>query len=230
MSDPSLTSARSRLDARTRQLEALVRERISDKDPSHDWSHVQRVVRNAIRLCDGSPAQLDIVVAAALLHDLVNLPKHHEDRREASRRSAAMAVELLAECGYTDNETKLIRTAIEEHSYSLKMAPSTEASALLQDADRLDALGAIGIFRAATCGTLMGATYYNPEDPFATGRPLDDKHYTLDHFFTKLLLLEQGFNTQAGRTEARKRTAFMRSFLAELSREIGDDRDSPPAA
>lgn len=91
---------------------------------------------------------------------------------------------------------------------------------ILEDADRLDALGAIGILRTATCGNLMGARYYDPSAPSATSRALDDTRNTLDHFPVKLLRLAEKFNTAAGRREAEQRTGYMREFLREIGWEL----------
>lgn len=93
----------------------------------------------------------------------------------------------------------------------------------MQDADRLDALGAVGIFRTASCGVTMGASYYHPEDPFAENRELDDKSYTIDHFYRKLLKLPDQMNTAAARAEAHRRAEFMRQFLAEFKQEISSE-------
>jgi len=91
----------------------------------------------------------------------------------------------------------------------------------VQDADRLEAVGAIGIARCFLTGGSMGTTLYDPEDPFADNRELDDKQYTLDHFYCKLLGLVDTMKTNAGRLEAIKRTEYMQVFLDQLGEEIG---------
>jgi uncharacterized protein len=107
-----------------------------------------------------------------------------------------------------------------EHSYSLGLKPSSIESAILQDADRIDALGAIGIMRATTCGTKLGSNYYEPSDPFAIGRELNDKQFTIDHYYVKLLKLADSMNTGAGKNEAENRTEYMKDFLKQLDHEI----------
>ena len=93
---------------------------------------------------------------------------------------------------------------------------------ILQDADRLDAIGAVGIARCFSSGAAMGRPFYNETDPFCTNRTPDDKEWTLDHFYRKLLRLESGFHTETARAMARERTAFLHDFLTQFSREIGE--------
>ena len=112
-------------------------------------------------------------------------------------------------------------SAIRDHSYRRGAAPESALGRALQDADRLDALGAIGIFRTLACGARMGAELYDPDDPWARHRELDDRRFTLDHFFTKLLDLPDTMNTAAARREGRARVEEMRCFLAHLGQEIG---------
>ena len=90
----------------------------------------------------------------------------------------------------------------------------------MQDADRLDALGAIGIARCLQVSTNFGASLYKSDDPFCENREFDDKNHTVDHFYNKLFKLEQMMNTDAAKTEARTRTQYMRAYLAQLASEI----------
>lgn len=203
-------------------LRAAARARTADTDPSHDWSHIERVERTARHLAREVGADERLVAAAAWLHDLVNVPKSHPARAAASRASAEAAAVLLRQHGFDAPDTARVMQAIEEHSYSRGLTCSSLESQVLQDADRLDALGAIGVLRAATCGTLMGARYYDPDDPLARQRPLDDRRQTLDHFPLKLLRLSAGFHTAAGRREAERRTRWMQAFVAQLMDEIGE--------
>ena len=92
---------------------------------------------------------------------------------------------------------------------------------MLQDADRLDALGAIGVARCLMLGGAMGRPLYDSEEPFPATRTADDTANILDHFYLKLLQLAETMSTQAGLSEARRRTAFMRDYLRQLYREMG---------
>ncbi len=190
-------------------------------DPSHDIGHCLRVAWWTLRL-GGADVDAREALAAALLHDIVNLPKDSPERSQASRLSAEMARRVLAGAGFSADALDRIARAIEDHSYSRGVLPRGPLGCALQDADRLEALGALGILRAASCGVRLGAQYYEVRDPWATARSLDDRRFTLDHFFVKLLRLEATMCTDAGRREAHRRTVFMRAFLAQLGDEIGE--------
>jgi uncharacterized protein len=191
-----------------------------DDDPGHDLSHAQRVALWTVRLAGGE-AHPRSAIAAALLHDVVNLPKDSPRRSEASVLSAERAREILPRHDFHADAIDEICDAIRDHSYSRGAVPATTLGKALQDADRLEALGALGVFRTVSCGTRMGARYFHADDPFAADRPLDDHAFTVDHFFEKLLRLTETMQTEAGRAEAARRTAFMRAFLDQLAQELG---------
>jgi len=213
----------------TEALEGIrqeARARTQATDPSHDWSHIERVAALCRTLGKEEGAEERILLAAAYLHDLINVPKNHPDRANASLASAKEAAGILREHGYGSDEVRRVVRAIEEHSFSRGLACTSIESRVLQDADRLDALGAIGVLRTATCGATMGAAYYDLIDPLARDRALDDSRYTLDHFPAKLLRLAERFNTASGRREADRRTRFMEVFLRQLADEIGMGSDA----
>ncbi len=189
-------------------------------DPSHDFAHVQRVMGLCLEFGRELQADTDVLMAAALLHDVVHVPKNHPDRVKASTMAAQEAMRLLEGIELTGPQRHKIASAIVEHSYSRGLAPTCVESAILQDADRLDAIGAIGVWRAATCGAKMGSNYYHLEDPWAEARALDDKRFTLDHFEVKLFKLADNMNTAPGKREALRRQAFMKTFLDELRKDI----------
>ena len=203
-------------DLRLGAVWAAVQVRMA-QDGAHDTGHLARVARWAVRLAPETPA---LAVAAALTHDLVNLPVNHPERARASELSATQARELLRVCGFTEAEADAVALAVRDHSFSRGAAPETPLAAALQDADRLDALGALGVLRAATVGGALGRPLLDAGDPWAERRPLDDARFTLDHFFTKLLRLPEGFHTAAGRLEAERRARAMRDFLGELGLEL----------
>ncbi len=199
---------------------ARVRED-AQHDPAHDVDHLLRVAIATLKI---DPV-LDPVeaVCAALLHDVVNLPKDHPERALASARSAGEARRLLAGA-LSDDAIERVAAAIEDHSFSAGRVPRSPLGEALQDADRLEALGALGIARTFSTGVRMGARYFDPEDPWAVRRDLDDKAFSVDHFFTKLLRLPETFRTKLGREEAERRVAIMRSFLDAMGEEIGSPR------
>lgn len=189
-------------------------------DAAHDREHIRRVVANACRLAAAEQARLEIVLPAAWLHDCVTVPKDSPQRAAASRLAAAQAVAWLREWGWPEALLADIAHAIEAHSFSAGLAPQTIEAKVVQDADRLDALGAVGLARCLMLGGEMGRPLYAADDPFCERRAPDDAASCVDHFYTKLLKLEATMQTAAGKTEARRRTEFIRQFLAELRREI----------
>jgi uncharacterized protein len=205
---------------RIQRLIELVRPYYKTIDPAHDWAHIGRVAATARKLAEDTPAHLECVLAAVYGHDLVNLPKDHPDRSRASVMSADAVEPLLREVGFEDQEVALIKTAIIEHSFSRGSKPSCVESEIVQDADRLDALGAIGVLRCAAVNAKLGSSFYEPLDPLAQERELDDRKYMVDHYFVKLFKLPGLMNTIAGRELAHRRVKSMEAFLKTLVSEI----------
>lgn len=194
-------------------------------DAAHDGNHIRRVVANARRLTVAEGADWKVVMPAAWLHDCVAVPKSSPDRRNASRMSADQAVVWLEQHGWPYGRLDDIAHAIEAHSFSAGIVPRTPEAMVVQDADRLDALGAVGLARTLMLGGEMGRDFYDDADPFCGRRPPDDSRFTIDHLFSKLLTLEAGMRTDSGRAEAGRRTGFLRAFLEQLGGEIGDRTD-----
>ena len=126
-------------------LWSLVEANTQGADLAHDTLHVMRVYDWAMRLAPEAHADPDLTGAAALVHDLVNIPKEHRDRPLGSERSAEASRGLLKASGYADEEVALIVEAVRTCSWSRSLAPTGPIGAVLQDADRLDAIGAVGI-------------------------------------------------------------------------------------
>ncbi len=189
-------------------------------DPGHGLLHLRRVAATAMRLAAAEGAREEIVLPAAWLHDCVHVAKDSVDRSRASCLAADCAIEFLSGAGYPQDWLPGIRHAIEAHSYSAEIAPRTLEARVVQDADRLDALGAIGIARWLAVGVALGRPLYQESDPFCTARAPDDCAASLDHFHTKLLKLAATMQTEAGRLEAERRSRFMRAFLDQLRSEI----------
>lgn len=205
------------------RLETKCREFIegSDEyDAAHDIAHIKRVVKNAKSILDNESADEQIVMAAAWLHDCVILSKNHPDRKKASTLAAEKAAEFLGSVVYPSNKIPAVAHAIEAHSYSGGIAPNTLEAKIVQDADRLDALGAIGIARCFSVGGELKRPIYHPDDPFATSREPDDSVWILDHFYEKLFRLPDLLTTVTAKNLAKDRVEYMRSFLKQLSIEV----------
>lgn len=203
------------------QLRGRALAAVATADPAHDERHIARVVATARHLADAEGADPAVVLPAAWLHDCVTVAKDSPQRARASRLAAAAATEFLSAIGYPAGALPGIAHAIEAHSFSAGIPPRTIEARVVQDADRLDALGAVGVARAIALGGARGTPLYATVEPFPVARQPDDRASVIDHFYTKLLTLAGTMQTAAGRAEAAARTAFMREFLAQLGREIG---------
>jgi len=196
-----------------------VKKRI-ENDPAHDFEHTIRVYKNAKKICKKEKANEKLVLSAALLHDIVSYPKSDKRSKTSSIKSATKSKQILEKLDFSKEEIAIISDAIRDHSFSQNKIPKTLEGKILQDADRLDALGAIGIARVFATGGSLKRPFYNINDPFCKKRIPDDKTWTVDHFFQKLLKLEPLMNTKSGKTEAKKRTKILKEFLNQLKQEI----------
>ena len=191
-------------------------------DGAHDLGHLDRVWKACRLIAAEEPgADADVLAAAAYFHDAVNLPKDHPERARASTLSADLAVAELAGMGFPEGKLAGVHHAIRAHSFSARIAPETVEARILQDADRLEALGAIGLARMFLIAGQMGAALFHAADPMALERELDDRRYSLDHLEVKLFPVAAGMQTAAGRRMAAERAEWMESFRTRLLSEIG---------
>ncbi len=202
-------------------LRPVIADRCRDRDPSHDFHHVQRVVQNASTISLAEGADVSIATTAALLHELVTLPKGHPDSPRSGALCAREARSVLAGTGRTTDWIEAVAYAIEVHPYSLGIVPDTLEARVLQDADRLDALGAIGIARCFATTSEMKRPFFSPQDPFCETREPDDKQWGLDHFYKKLLRIPGTLHTVTALSMAGPRVKFVERFLDQLRRELG---------
>jgi uncharacterized protein len=214
VSDPD-----SRLLVRLAELAAKAMP--ADVDPAHDFLHVRRVAALARRIAEAEGADVLVAVGAALLHELVNLPKDHPDSRRSGDLCAEAAAELLRGEAIEPERAAQICACIRDHGFSKGVLPESLAARVLQDADRLDAIGAIGVARCfATCNA-MRTPFYSERDPLCREREPDDKRFGLDHFFKKLLRIPDGLHTASARRLAEPRVVLMRTYLEQFERELG---------
>ena len=201
------------------RIHAVAEQRTSN-EPAHDWLHVLRVEALAARIARVHDADGHITCAAALLHEVFTLPKDHPDSARAGELCAQQARDLLLSEGAPDEFLDRVTYCIRVHAFSAGIEPETLEAKVLQDADRLDAIGAIGIARCfATCAA-MGRPFYDARDPFAQHRELDDKSFGLDHFERKLLQIPQRLHTEEALRIGRQRAAFIATYLEQLRSEI----------
>ncbi len=191
------------------------------EDGAHDLSHLQRVWHNVRTLHAEEGGDLEVLLAAVLLHDCVAVEKNSPLRSQASRLAAEKASIMLADMVWPDAKISAVAHAIEAHSFSANIAPTTLEAKIMQDADRLDSLGMLGVARTFYIAGRMGSALYDPEDPEAKDREYDDKRFCLDHFQTKLLHLADGFQTTTGQRLAQTRHERLKSFMELFKEEIG---------
>lgn len=195
-------------------------KRAERTEPAHDFSHVERVVTNALAIARAEGADEVVAGTAALLHELFNLPKSHPDSARAGDFCAEHARALLEREAAPAALIEPVCAAIRDHAFSKGVIPDALESRVLQDADRLDALGAIGLARMwATCAD-MKRPFYAPDDPFCASRTPDDKEWGLDHVYKKLLLIPSRLHLETSRKLAHDRVAFIHVFVEQLRREI----------
>lgn len=189
-------------------------------DGAHDRSHLLRVWSNVCTLRNSEGGDPEILLAATLLHDCVAVEKNSPFRASASRLAAAKAREILAEMGWDEERCEAVAHVIEAHSFSAAITPTTLEARILQDADRLDAIGMIGVARLFYVAGRIGSQLYDCADPVASHREYDDQRFALDHFQTKVLHLADGFQTPTGAGLAQQRQARLQRFVAEFVDEI----------
>ncbi|MGD0510515.1 MAG: HD domain-containing protein [Candidatus Micrarchaeaceae archaeon] len=200
-----------------------VKSELQGESSGHDWWHILRVRNNAMKIASGEKeANLFVVELAALLHDIADWKFHGGDTKASSRA----AEEWLKKQNVDAATITEICKAIDEVSFKgagVKTVPSTLEGKIVQDADRLDAMGAIGIARAFAYGGKVGREMYNPEVKPQQNQTFEayknDKGNTINHFYEKLLLLKDLMNTETGRKLAEGRHKFMEEYLQRFYKE-----------
>ncbi|USE37783.1 phosphohydrolase [Endozoicomonas sp. SCSIO W0465] len=194
-------------------------------DDSHDFSHFQRVWKTAQQIMDQEPMPVNrlVVLAACYFHDIVVLPKDHPERFRASSLAALKTRACLEDMGFPCELIENVCHSVESHSYSAGIVPETIEAKVVQDADRMEALGAIGLARVFYTSGLLRRKMFDPEDPLAKHRGLDDREYALDHFQVKLLKLSETMQTTAGRRMAERNSDYLREYMDKLLKELDGD-------
>ena len=189
-------------------------------DAAHDYGHLLRVWRNVVSIQAVEGGDLEVLCASSILHDAVHVEKSSPLRSKASRLAAQKASEVLTDLGWSLDRIVSVAIAVEAHSYSANLDATTIEARVLQDADRLDALGAVGIARCFYVSGRLGRPLYDLEDPGAAHRTLDDIRFSLDHIETKLLRLWPTFKTEEGKRQAKVRHDRLQEFLNNFLQEV----------
>ncbi len=204
----------------------VVEPRLPAGELAHDRFHIARVYRWSLRLAVEGRADPDLAGATALVHDLAFVPKDSPDRALGGERSAALAGDVLLAAGYDGAEVSAISEAVRTSSWSRGLAPANSLGVVLQDADRLDAIGAVGLLRTVACAQYMSrperpGRFYHDVDPFAASdRALDDRAQALDHCYAKLLKLAAGMHLPSAQAEGARRHQALVAIIDSLRREL----------
>jgi uncharacterized protein len=191
-------------------------------DGAHDHAHLERVWLNVQQIRAQEGGDFEILAASVLLHDCVCLPKNSPNRSRASHLAAVRARFILQSLNWASKRVDIVAGAIEAHSYSGGLEPHTLEGRILQDADRLDAIGFVGIARCFYTAGRLSSQLYDPSDPRGTERELNDSLFALDHFPKKLLLLAEGFKTTTGQRLAHVRHEVLQQFYQGIMSEISN--------
>lgn len=200
--------------------ETLIPHAAEGCDGSHDLAHIHRVFRNAMRIHKQEGGNGTVLAASVLLHDCVAVEKNSPLRSQASRLAAEKASVILGGPGWTQRDIEAVAHAILTHSFSANLTPESLEAKILQDADRLDAIGMVGAARCFYIAGRLGSALYDPADPLAKDRPLDDRRFAIDHFENKLFKLANGFQTETGRQLAKERHERLQQVLDMFLDEI----------
>jgi uncharacterized protein len=200
----------------------FVKEKLNAAEGGHDWFHIERVYKNALLIAKDTNCDLVVVQLGALLHDIAD-SKFHNGDESIGPKTARLFLESE---NVSEDTTEHVINIIENISFKggnfEKKFSSTELD-IVQDADRLDAIGAIGVARAFNYGGFKNRALYNPEIAPLTNMTKEEYKSnnapTINHFYEKLLLLRDKMNTETGKQIAAERHQFMESFLAQFYAE-----------
>ena len=202
----------------------FVRETLKNAEGGHDWWHIQRVWTNAKLIAQTENADLLTVELAALLHDIADSKFHNGDEEIGPRTAGNYLQSMHVDASVVEHVQQIIRHMSFKSSFD-KLTFHSPELAVVQDADRLDAIGAIGIARAFTYGGFKGRELYNPE--IKPNLNMSKEEYkntsapTINHFYEKLLLLKDKMNTSTGKKLAQQRHDFMEAYLKQFYTEVG---------
>lgn len=203
------------------KLIKIAKEKISNTDVSHDFEHSLRVLLNAEKIAKEEGGDIDIIVPAALFHDLIVYPKNHPDKHKSQEESARATEKILKTLdGFPQDKTKKVKICILQCSFSKGIVPELLESKILQDADGLEATGAISIMRTYSSTGQMKRPFYNSKDPFCKNRKPSAHKFALDLFYERLLKVAKRMHTKTGKKIAKRRTNFLIDFLKELELEL----------
>ncbi len=203
-----------------KNLIKIAKKEVDNTDPSHDFYHALRVLNIAKFIAKEENADEDIIIPSALFHDVVNYPKNDIKRMLSSDESAEFTEKILREINFPLDKIEKVSYSIKCCSFTKNIKTDLLESKILQDADGLEATGAIAIMRTFASAGILKNPFYNLEDPFCIKRKPNDSKYAVDLFFTRLLEIEKRLHTDTAKKLVQQRKIFLNTFLNQLKKEL----------
>ena len=207
---------------------AFVKKELANAEGGHDWFHIERVYNNALLISKGEVVKLEIVALGALLHDIADSKFHNGDDTVGPKKARTFLQEHNVDSSIIEHVVAIIENISFSSNIGKTDAFNSSELQVVQDADRLDALGAIGIARTFNYGGFMNRTLYNPDiKPNLNMTKAEYKASTaptINHFYEKLLLLKDTMNTKSGKQIAKERHNYMVSFLNQFHAEVNGEK------
>lgn len=199
----------------------LARTNLPTDDTTHDFLHTYRVLQLAERIAEGEGGDIDIIVAAALFHDVIVHPKFGSKSSDSQEDSAQEAARLLGGLEwYPQEKIPVVQEVIRRCSFTHFVAKDTLEQGIVHDADLLESSGAVAIARTFAYAGITNHAFYNPEDPEAKNRPFDSSKYALDLFGSRLMIVREKMHTETGRKMLERREVLVKAFYDEFLIEI----------
>ncbi|WP_430467034.1 HD domain-containing protein [Winogradskyella ouciana] len=199
---------------------AFVKEQLKHAEGGHDWFHIERVYKNTLRIAKHENVDLTVVSLAALLHDIADPKFNDGDETIGPRKASKFLLEQNVDSEVIEHVTKIIENMSFKNSFDLNTSFTSKEMEVVQDADRLDAIGAVGIARCFNYGGFKNRPLYDPEIKpnlnMTKAEYKATKAPTINHFYEKLLLLKEQMNTKTGRRIAADRHKYMEGFLKQF--------------
>lgn len=207
---------------------AFVKSKLNDAEGGHDWFHIERVYKNALLIAKNEPVDITVVSLASLLHDIADSKFNNGDETIGPKVASEFLLKQNVDSEIIEHVTQIIENMSFKNSFDLNLAFSSKEMEVVQDADRLDAIGAIGIARCFNYGGYKNRALYNPA--IAPNLNMTKAEYkatnapTLNHFYEKLLLLKDQMNTKTGKRIALMRHKYMEGFLKQFYAEWNGEK------
>lgn len=202
---------------------SYVKTELKNAEGGHDWFHIERVYKNTLLIAKNESVDLTVVSLAALLHDIADPKFYNGDESVGPRKASAFLLKQNVDSEIIEHVTQIIENMSFKNSFDLSPSFTSKEMEVVQDADRLDAIGAIGIARCFNYGGFKNRTLYDPEiEPNLTMTKAEYKAAnapTINHFYEKLLLLKDQMNTKTGKRIALDRHKYMEGFLKQFFAE-----------